>query len=160
MAIVNSRPLTINDMNDAFATPITPNQIITMKSSVPTAPPGQFIREDMYARKRWRRIQYLLEQFWSRWRKEYVANLQYRQKWQKPRRNLREGDIVLIKTEEASRMEWPLGIVRSTTVDKDGLIRKVRVQVGSRNLDKRGRPTKQPSFLERPVQKLVLLYEI
>jgi hypothetical protein len=30
-----------------------------MKTSVITAPPGSFQREDVYARKRWRNIQYI-----------------------------------------------------------------------------------------------------
>ena len=33
-------------------------------------PPGQFMRTDIYARRRWRRVQ--LEQFWTRWREERV----------------------------------------------------------------------------------------
>ena len=67
MAIVNSRPLTPVETSDPCSEPpITPNQLITMKTSTPLPPPGQFVKEDMYARKRWRRIQYLSEQFWSR----------------------------------------------------------------------------------------------
>ena len=160
MAIVNSRPLTPANLSDpSVEPPLTPNHLLTMKSTLPPPPPGCFVKEDIYARKRWRRIQYLLEQFWSRWRKEYILNLQQREKWRIPRRNLQVGDLVLLKEAEVSRMEWPLGVIKSTTVDDDGLVRKVRVQVGSRDLDKRGRPARQLSELERPIQKLILLKE-
>ena len=82
MAIVNSRPLTPVDASDPFADPpLTPNHLLTMKPNVPLPPPGKFLKEDMYARKRWRRVQYLLEQFWSPWAKEYISNLHQRQKW-------------------------------------------------------------------------------
>ena len=72
MTIVNSRPLTVENLNGLE--PLTPNQLLTMKSTPALPPPGKFIREDMYARKRWRHVQYLAEQFWSRWRKEYLAH--------------------------------------------------------------------------------------
>ena len=64
MSIVNSRPLTTNTINDPKSVePLTPNHLLTMKSIVPLPPPGKFVREDLYARKRWRRVQYLSEQF-------------------------------------------------------------------------------------------------
>lgn len=86
MAIVNSRPLTVSNINDPTSMePLTHNHLLTMKSSIPVPPPGEFIREDLYARKRWRRVQYLAEQFWSRWRKEYLANITLRQRWHTPR---------------------------------------------------------------------------
>lgn len=67
MSIVNSRPLAVDSINDPKSLePLTPNHLLTMKSSVPLPPPGEFIKEDLYARKRWRRVQYLAEQFWSR----------------------------------------------------------------------------------------------
>ena len=36
---------------------------------------------DVYTRRRWRRIQYLGDKFWSRWRREYLQNQQRNQKW-------------------------------------------------------------------------------
>ena len=42
-----------------------------MKSTIILPPPGQFIKEDLYLQKRWRRV---------RWKKEYLLSLQPRQK--------------------------------------------------------------------------------
>ncbi|CAI5660104.1 unnamed protein product [Oreochromis niloticus] len=82
MCIVNNRPLTVDNINDPKSLePLTPNHLITMKSSIPLPPPGKFVKEDLYAKKRWRRVQYLTEQFWHRWRKEYLANIALRQRW-------------------------------------------------------------------------------
>lgn len=70
MAIVNSRPLTTEHLNDPSGPqPLTPNHILTMKSSIILPPPGEFVKEDLYLRKRWRKVQYLANVFWSRWRK-------------------------------------------------------------------------------------------
>lgn len=69
MSIVNSRPLTVDGINDPSSLePLTPNHLIQMKSKVALPPPGEFVREDMivYGTKRCRHIQYLIEKFWSR----------------------------------------------------------------------------------------------
>ncbi|KAJ8386183.1 hypothetical protein AAFF_G00176070 [Aldrovandia affinis] len=66
MSIVNNRPLTTDTINDPKSVePLTPNHFLTMKTSVPLPPPGNFVEEDLYGRKRWRRVQYLTERFWS-----------------------------------------------------------------------------------------------
>ncbi|KAL7863273.1 hypothetical protein SRHO_G00122570 [Serrasalmus rhombeus] len=160
MAIVNSRPLTVDNLTDPDSLePLTPNHLLTQKSNKALPPPGEFIREDMYGRKRWRHVQYLAEQFWSRWRKEYLATIATRQRWHSPRRNIQPGDIVMLRDDNLPRYEWRLGRVSETTPDKDGLIRRVRVQLGDRHLGKKGERLSKLSVVERPVQKLILLLE-
>lgn len=102
MAIINSRPLTTHLLNDPTGPqPLTPNHILTMESSVILPPPGQFVKDDVYLRKRWRRVQYLANEFWSRWKKEYLLNLQQRQKRHKTHRNARTNDEVILLDETA-----------------------------------------------------------
>ncbi|XP_063740237.1 uncharacterized protein LOC134864868 [Eleginops maclovinus] len=160
MSIVNSRPLTTNTISDPKSLePLTPNQLLTMKAVVPLPPPGSFVREDLYARKRWRRVQYLTEQFWSRWQKEYLSNLSLRQQWHVPRRNVKVGDVVIVKEDNVPRNEWRLARVVEARQEDDGLVRKVKIQIAQSKLGKRGERLTQPTFLERPVQKLVVLVE-
>ena len=84
MAIVNSRPLTVECINAPVGPePLTPNHILTMKSAVISPPSGEFVKKDLYLQKRWKRVQYLANVFWTRWRKEYLLNLQQRNKWNK-----------------------------------------------------------------------------
>ena len=130
-----------------------------MKPKLILPPPGEFQGTDMYSRKRWRRIQYLANEFWFRWQKEYLQTLQVRGKWINVRRNLEVGDIVLIKDENLARNEWHLGKVVETHIDEDGLVRKVRIMVGTAQLDNKGRRVESQSFLERPIHKLVLIQE-
>ncbi|XP_048048363.1 uncharacterized protein LOC125269515 [Megalobrama amblycephala] len=90
MAIVNSRPLTSEHISDRVGPePLTANHILTMKPSIIAPPPGEFVREDLYLQKRWKRVQVLANEFWTRWRKEYLLSLQQRCKWNKSRRNTR-----------------------------------------------------------------------
>lgn len=158
-AIVNSRPLTVENVNDPQSSALTPNHLLTMKSRVILPPPGKFIRPDLYVRRRWRRIQYLANEFWFRWRREYLNNLQSRDKWTKKRRNLKIGDIVMVVDENMSRNLWKLGRVVSAQTDDDGLVRKVRIIVGTSDLDAKGVRKSKLSELDRPIHKLILLQE-
>ena len=78
-SILNSRPLcaTSDDPNDCE--PLTPNHLL-LQRTVHALPPGSFVKEDIFARKKWRQVQILADHFWKRWLKEYVLALQERQK--------------------------------------------------------------------------------
>ena len=120
-AIVNSRPLTTDDLSDSDSLDVlTPNHLLTMKSSVILKPPGNFQRADVYSRKCWRRVQQLTNDFWQRWRKSYLQSLQTRQKWTTPQKNLEEGDIVILKDDSVPRNSWKLARVGATYPDADG----------------------------------------
>ena len=142
-AIINSRPLT-GIVSDVDFEPLTPNHILTGRSNVTGPPPGVFGDADLYVRRRWRRVQYLANLFWSRWHNEYLLLQQRRQKWTQPRRNLGIDDIVLIKDDTLPRCSWLLGRVLATEDDGIGHVRIVTVKT-------------QNSELRRPINKLVLL---
>ena len=75
-SIINSRPLSVDGLQDPDAPrPLTPNHLLTMKSKIVLPPPGNFQDADKYSRKRWRRVQHLSNEFWSRWRKEFLQSL-------------------------------------------------------------------------------------
>ena len=157
-SIVNCRPLTVNHLADHNSPePLTPNHLLTMKSKVLLPPPGIFEEPDIYARKCWKRVQCLANQFWTRWRKEYMLSLQERNKWTHPHRNLKIDDIVLIKDENLPRNVWPLARVSEVFLSSDGKVRKVKLVLADSHLDKHGKRTTMARYLERPVQKLILL---
>ncbi len=147
MAVVNSRPLTVENLNDPLSPlALTPNQLLTMKTKVPP-PPGSFDHAECYSRKRWRQTQHVVNQFWTRWRREYLANISsVRQKWNKARRNAQVGDIVIKKDESSHRNDWPLTRIINVHQSSDGIIRSVTLRSGS-------------STYDRLIQKTVLLVE-
>lgn len=158
-AIVNSRPLSVENLNDSNSPmPLTPNHLLTMKSNVILPPPGNFQSTDIYSRKRWRRVQYLVDQFWVRWKTEFLQNLQIRSKWNSIRRNIFVGDIVLLKDDNVSRNQWRMGRVVETTEGSDGLVRKVKLALSASKLDK-GSNQQSLTYLERPIHKLIVLLE-
>ena len=127
--------------------PLMPNHLLTMKSSVVLQPPGQFEGADKYSRKS------------SRWRNEYLRNLQAHPKWTRHRRDMKEGDIVIVKDENMSRNQWQLARVHETYPSEDGHVRKVKLAMASRSLNAKGKQTYPTTYLDRPIQKLVLLVE-
>ncbi|VDI05824.1 Hypothetical predicted protein [Mytilus galloprovincialis] len=151
-AIINSRPLTCVPTDSDEPLPLTPNLIITQKPSVLIPKDVSFDCKDMYYAQ-WKRVQYLSNVFWKRWRVEYLQTLQCRQKWTQERENIQEGDVVLLKDNQVNRLSWPMGIVTKTFPSADNLVRKVEIRI-VRTVDK---DCVKPAFFVRPVTELVLL---
>ena len=147
--VINSRPLTVENLSDHESPePLTPNHLLTSKTEVVLPPPGCFKRLDLYSRKRWRRVQFLANQFWIRWRSEHSSQFQQRRRWNTPQRDSRVGDIVLLQDDDLPRNQWPLARVTKVFPSKDGRIRKVQLL-----------PTREGrrKILERPIHKTILL---
>ena len=140
--IINSRPITkcSDDANDLE--PLTPNHLLVLKGnySYPWTNPNE---GNLYQRK-WRAVQCYVNTFWKRWLREYLPDLQRRQKWQDVKPNIRIGDMVLLIDDNAPRGAWPLGRVSEVNSGRDGLVRSVRLVTKS-------------GQLVRPITKVVLL---
>ncbi len=157
-AIVNSRPLSMNTLSDPnYPDPLTPNHLLTLKTKVVLPPPGMFESTDLYTRKRRRRVQHLANEFWSRWKKEFLMSLQQRNKWSKLQRNLAVGDIVIVKDDTLPRNCWQLARVSEANVGDDGYVRTVQVTIGDPSLAAKGQRTRPVRRLDRPIHKLILL---
>lgn len=143
--ILNNRPLTTTSTDPNDMLPLTPNMLINPRGK-PLDAPGQFEKSDIYAKRRWKRAQYLVQVFWSRWKREYLVTLQQRNKWQRPKRNVVVGDIVLIVDATVPRNSWPMGRVEAVFKDRKGDTRSCKVRTKS-------------SVLERPITKLCIIVE-
>ena len=117
-------------MNDP--TPISPHMLLTLR------PPGVVesdvdVTEDdalAYGPKRYRRVLFYSEQFWQRWRKEYLHTLHLRHKWKTAKACISKEDIVLLRDKNLSRNQWPMGRVSSVSKSKkDNLVRKVTLRI-------------------------------
>ena len=66
-AVINSRPLTTETLNDGQGfKPLSPSNLLTTKSKVVMLPPGVFQKPDLYCKQRWRRVQHITNEFWCR----------------------------------------------------------------------------------------------
>ena len=141
--VSNCRPLTRvgTDPNDFQA--LSPIMILTGCIG-PGLPPDVFLSSDGM-RSSWRACQLQADEFWRRWKIEYLPMLQRRGKWLTPCQNLNKGDLVLLVDDDQPRNIWRKGVIEETLPDRDGIVRRVKV-----------RTAEQKTYM-RDVRKLCLL---
>ena len=150
-AIVNSRPMTTETISNVKSDiPLSPANLLTMKSKVILPPTGCFSSADIYSRKHGRRVQHIANEFWLRWHKEFLRTLQEQKTCKTRRRNFRNGDIVLLKAENHWN-HWPIAHIIETFEDKHGVVWTVRLKLWSEN--------NTQWKLVQPMAKIVLLVE-
>ena len=142
-AMVNSRPLTDVVVDSKSDLPLTPNHLLRINPTI--GPPIKLTdKPDVYARQRYRLVQFVADEFWRRWVLEYPRTLFTRRKWQERRENIKVEDVVLIVDSDTPRGEWPLGRVVHTYPDKDGIVRVAEVRTKS-------------GLIKRPITKLCVI---
>jgi hypothetical protein len=79
-AIVNARPIVPVSSDPDCPQILSPAALLTMKFDSGQQPVDGLTMKDLY-KDQWKRVQYLANQFWLRWRKEFLQSLQSRPKW-------------------------------------------------------------------------------
>lgn len=148
-SIINSRPLTFVYNDPEEPQPLTPAYFLIGKrlSSLPPKPfqatnqPSSSSREELT--RRWKYRQRLLNEFWSRWKKEYLLELRSAHTENTPHSTpLKEGDLVFIGDDKMQRQTWKTEMVKELFLGRDGLVRSCAVR------------TPDGTTLRRPVQLL------
>ena len=145
VGIVNSRPLVPVSTDPECPFNLSPNTILTQKPPLLFEDSGSLNSRDSLSFQ-WKRVQHLSNQFWDRWKKEYLPLLQPRKKWHQGKQNLKVGDIVHMRDVALHRNQWPMGIVTKCYPSSDSLVRKVDIKLGSTR-----------KIMTRPVQEIVLV---
>ncbi|XP_062138858.1 uncharacterized protein LOC133847691 [Drosophila sulfurigaster albostrigata] len=142
-ACLNSRPISPMSEDPADLLALTPGHFLIGGPLISVLEPP-INQPATSILNRWQRLKALHQQFCFRWKDEYLKELHKRTKWQSPTRNLRIGDMVVIKEDNLPSNEWRLGRVLTTCPGTDAKVRVVDV------LTARG-------TIRRPVAKLILL---
>ena len=140
--ILNDRPISAVSSDSRDLKALTPNSLL-LGNINPVVPPNVFIKAEGY-RNSWKLVHWLADEFWRRWLKSYLPQLQQRQKWLKPHRNLAPGDLVLVCDEQCRRGQWPKTIIEEVYPGDDGYVCVAKVKTAS-------------SAFKRDVRKLCLL---
>ena len=141
--IMNSRPLTYVSTSSGDIEPLTPSHLLFLRGNAGPIP-GDYDETDSLSRRRWRHVQYLAQQFWVRWKREYLLSLQCRQRWTREVSNMQSGDVVLLVDHDVPRGQWQMGRIVKALPSQDGLVRKALVKTGV-------------STYLRPIHKMVLI---
>ena len=142
-ACLNSRPLVPLPSDEDGIEALTPGHFLIGRplEALPDTPSAF---QSMSILRRWNLCQSLVRHFWKRWSTDYFASLRKLTKWYSPSRNLREGDVVLLKEDGMIPTKWPLGIVAKLYTGKDGIVRVVTLRTSA-------------GTYRRPVTKVALL---
>jgi hypothetical protein len=142
-ACLNSRPLCplTTDPNDLSA--LTPGHFLIGKPLTAVADPD-LSHLKINRLSRWQLVQRMTQEFWKRWHAEYLTQLQQRHKWMKKGTNIKVGDLVLIKDENACPQKWSMGRIAFVHPGKDDIVRAVTIKTST-------------GTITRPIVKLCLL---
>ena len=124
--IINSRPIGIITGSDPECpSPISPNDLILGRatSSVPQGPFDQAGSKNIT--KRFRFLQELVSQWWSSWYQSVFPKLVPSYKWLQRHRNVKIGDVCLIRYRNEARCTYRLGRVQEVKLGHDKLVRTV-----------------------------------
>ncbi|XP_041968065.1 uncharacterized protein LOC121725264 [Aricia agestis] len=121
-AILNSRPISPLSSCPTDHAALTPGHFLLGRSL--TSLPAPML-EDINPRRldRYQLIEQTRQVFWRRWQAEYVTELQSRSKWKTRCRDLKEGDLVIIKEDNIPPLAWRLGRVMKLHPGADGVPR-------------------------------------
>ncbi|XP_043259052.1 uncharacterized protein LOC122401157 [Colletes gigas] len=126
-AILNSRPLTplSSDPNDPSA--LTPAHFL-IGTSLTSIPETDFSNLPSNRLSNWQHIQKVKQDFWTRWHKEYIHQLNVRTRWIKGSHEIKEGSLIILKDDHFPPLQWHLGRVEKVHPGADNIIRAVTVR--------------------------------
>jgi hypothetical protein len=135
-AMLNDRPLTQLSSCSNDLEPLTPSHLVYGRritslpyNDIAIYTENQIGREDgsLY-RKRVKQKNEVLNQFWKRWRTEYLTALRESHKLTGTTlQSIAVGDVVQIH-DECPRSQWKLGVVQELITGRDGLTRAAHVR--------------------------------
>lgn len=142
-ACLNSRPICSLSDDNTDKCPLTPAHFLVgepivapMTRDWTTTPENRL--------KRWKLLERFSQDFWKRWRNEYLDQLLSRSKWKEEERNAELNDRVLVRADNVPPTQWPIGRIIHTYPGADGLVRSVDVKCDGK-------------VYRRPITKLVPL---
>ncbi|KAG7189397.1 hypothetical protein KM043_018524 [Ampulex compressa] len=129
-AILNSRPLysLSADPNDPLA--ITPAHL-PIGRSVNFLPGENLVSVPANRLTTYGFITKARQDFWNKWHKEYLHELQIRQKWRNSTGQLTTGAVVILMEDNIGCARWPLGIITEIFPGDDGVARVATVKTAS-----------------------------
>ena len=163
--LVNERPIGMKPNTHTDPEYLSPNSLFLGRCSDRISS-GPFQSEEVFTdnpnkvQSRFLLVQAITNQFWKVWLKLYFPSLIFRQKWHSQKRNMKVGDICLLKDPDAFRAEWRLAKVTATFPDKHQNVRNVEVKVvPSQDGSKNYQPVK-PNYLKRHVSNLLVIVPV
>ena len=163
---INSRPIGVGNVShssqqDDCLSVITPNQLLLGRTG-DTSPAIDYKEEDGRFTKRLAYVTTVYDAWWSRWIKLVLKTLVPIRRWRKAKRNLCEGDVVLIEYANPVKDEYRVGRILKVHPDSSGLVRTVTIAYRKRDIRESPEQYKSKPLVQEKmaVQRLSLLVPI
>ncbi|XP_062538907.1 uncharacterized protein LOC134207198 [Armigeres subalbatus] len=140
---LNSRPLTPMSDDPCDLEPLTPGHFL-VGSSIQSLPEPNLEAVPLNRLSQYQLIQRMLQDFWKRWRREYLCQLQGRSKRWKPAVKIEVGKLVVIRDDNLPPMKWKMARILQLHPGNDGVVRVVTLKTST-------------GLMKRAVEKLCLL---
>ena len=131
---------------------LCPNDILLGRATS-RVPSGPF--KEVTSKRRFELVQNIVNMFWRKWTRNYFPSLLIRNKWYTEKRNVKSGDIVMVKDINTVRGNWIIARVSKTYQGIDKQVRKCQLSY------KQTRPgmviPQKFTNIERPVQDLIVI---
>ena len=156
-AIVKSRPLATDLLRSEVNSmmPLSPINLLTLKSRVVMPPSGNFTAPYTFIVVNiGEEYSLSLMSFGVDGEKKFLQHFSVGKNGNTIRRNSKVGDIVLLKEAAPKQNIWPMAKIVVMNTDGNGFARRVKLMLGTSSTSDMA-----PQYLERPVDKLVMLVE-
>lgn len=125
-AVLNSRPLIPLSSNPDDFTYLTPGHFLTGTALV--SYPEHNVSDMPISRLRlWNVTTNMVQSFWNLWHKYYLNTLQCRPKWKDVKQNVKVGDLVLLKEDNAAPLTWSIARITKVFPGNDNNVRAFEV---------------------------------
>ena len=133
--ILNRRPLTAVSPAADDCEALTPAHILypsfsSHQSCVITPQDPSRSTRDM--RGAFLKAQSRINSFWKSWSSDYLTLLHSRSKWRRTKRELKEGDLVMLVDEQQPRSTWKLARVVQADAEIDNHVRKAKLKTAEK----------------------------
>ena len=137
-AILKDRPLTYISSDVTDPVPLTPSHLLYGRRVRPIPCPldnpadlddADFAVGETMIRQSVDRQQKLIQQFWLRWKGEYLTSLRELHKTTGHNKTvIKRGDVIIVHDDKL-RLNWRLAVVEDLIEGKDGLVRAVHIRM-------------------------------
>ena len=126
--LLNSRPIGLVNQSD----PLTPAHFLSL-TPLKAFPALDVSDRPLNRLNRYELIQNIVQNFWKRWKSEYLTTLQLRYKWNSQEQPIQVGSVVLLCDENAPPLEWKFAKIVECIFGNDGVCRVVKLRTVSGN---------------------------
>ena len=163
--LVNERPIGQKPNENVDSNFLSPNSLLLGRSSDrisagPFRPNGQLLDDPSAFRDRFLLVQAIVDQFWRVWHKLYFPSLLVRQKWHVEKRNVKVGDVVVVRDSNTLRGEWRLARVTTCYPDRFNKVRNIELMVKSKQGGLGHYTSTPPVHIKRHVNNVVVIVPV